>query len=151
MKSTLLFTLVIASVATGLHAESEIPVVAVHLEEHSAWDCAGSMPDVGIDALRTSYEGVGKIDAFVVFYNYGEAKGLSFGLDWPEAWGEGSWHDCGDMRLGSIVNPHDGTRIVWKKKSDHWRDLGGSAIWKSARHGWMRPWAKVCELNLRGK
>ena len=113
MKSALLATFLIVAVSAVLNAEPNLPAVAVHIEKHSTWDCYDRLPDVGIDALRTTYDGVGKIDAFVVFYNYREAKGLSFGLDWPEAWGEGSWHDCGDMRLGNIAKPHDGTSLVW--------------------------------------
>ena len=118
MKSALFAAGMIALFSTGLKADTNIPVVAIHIEKHSAWDCYDRLPDVGIDALRTTYDGVGRIDAFVVFYNYGEAKGLSFGLEWPEAWGEGSWHNCGDMSLGSIVNPHDGTSLIWQNCRD---------------------------------
>jgi hypothetical protein len=113
MKSALVTVVLIVAVSAVLNAEPRLPAVAVHIEQHSAWDCSDKMPDVGIDALRTTYDGVGKIDAFVVFYNFTETRGLSFGLEWPEAWGEGSWHDCGDMRLGSIVHPDDVTSIVW--------------------------------------
>jgi hypothetical protein len=114
MKSVVVMALLVAAASTGLVAGTDVTTVAVHVEPHSAWDCVDLLPDVGIDALRTTYDGVGKIDAFVVFYNYRETRGLSFTLNWPEAWGEGSWHDCGDMRLGSIKNPHDGTSIVWQ-------------------------------------
>jgi len=113
-KTVLLLALLVLAVSTGLSAGADIPVVAVHIEKHSVWDCVEKLPDVGTDALRTTFDGVGRIDAFIVFYNYSETKGLSFTLDWPEAWGEGSWRDCGDMRLGSIVKPKDGTSIVWQ-------------------------------------
>ena len=76
MKSALLATFLIVAVSVVLNAEPNLPAVAVHIEKHSAWDCADLLPDVGIDALRTTYDGVGKIDAFVVFYNYGDAWGL---------------------------------------------------------------------------
>jgi hypothetical protein len=115
MKSALFALLLVTVISGTLNAGTGIPVVAVHIEKHAAWDCRGPLPEAGLDRLVTTYEGVGEIDAFVVFYDFGEAKGLSFGLDWPEAWGAGSWHDCGDLRIGSIQEPGDVTSVVWQE------------------------------------
>jgi hypothetical protein len=105
--------ILVAAAAVASQAYTGIPAVAVHIEQHGAWDCAGMLPSAGIENLQTTYDGVGKVDAFVVFYGFRQMKGASFGLTWPETWGEGTWHECGDLKLGNITKPGDMTSIVW--------------------------------------
>jgi hypothetical protein len=114
MKKTLLALAILAVAPVALTAGTDLPAVALHIEKHGTWNCSTGLPDVEAANLMTTYEGVGRIDAFVVFYNFNEAKGLSFRLAWPATWGEASWHDCGDLRLGTITHPGDATSIVWK-------------------------------------
>jgi hypothetical protein len=114
MKGLVPVCLLVLALSGAADAGPHIPAVAVHIESHDEWDCRDRLPAVDIDDLVTTYDGVGRIDAFVVFYNFDEARGVAFGLEWPEAWGEGSWHDCGDLRIGSIKDPGDMTSVVWQ-------------------------------------
>jgi hypothetical protein len=113
MRSLFVMCILVAAAAAVAQAYTGIPAVAVHVEQHGDWDCAGMLPSAGIDNLETTFDGVGRVDAFVVFYGFGQVKGVSFGLTWPETWGEATWHECGDLKLGNITNPGDMTSIVW--------------------------------------
>jgi hypothetical protein len=113
MKSLFVACILVAAASTISHADTGIPAVAVHVDKEGTWDCAGLLPAAGRENLATTFDGVGKVDAFVVFYGFEEVKGVSFGLRWPETWGDGIWHDCGDLKLGSIKKPGDMTSIVW--------------------------------------
>ena len=110
---TLAFALIVVLAATLL-AEPQLPVVAVHIEKHTEKDCATMPPLPDLKDVKTTYEGVGRIDALVILYRYGEARGMSLGLTWPEAWGEGSWRDCSHLKIGGISSPGDETSIIWK-------------------------------------
>ena len=105
--------IVIVLIAT-LGWASQFPAIAIHIEPHRQWSCGGNLPDITPENLKTTYDGVGQIDAFVVLVDFGEAKGASFGLTWPEAWGSGKWHDCSYLKIGKIVSPGDVISLVWK-------------------------------------
>lgn len=92
----------------------KLPVVAVHIQKSAPRTCSGSMPLPALEDVKTTYEGVGEVDALILLYNFTEAKGFSLVLTWPEAWGIGRWSDCGDLNIGKIVNPGDPTAIIWK-------------------------------------
>jgi hypothetical protein len=92
----------------------EVPVIAVHIEKHGSFGC-DSLPAIEQGSLRTTYGGVGKIDAFVVLMRFKEAKGMTFGMKWPEAWGTGTWHDCSYLKISDIRSSGDVTSLVWKE------------------------------------
>ena len=98
------------AVATG-----ELPLMAIHIEEHADRACDYNLPVLDESSIKTTYDGVGKIDAFVVLTRFGEAKAISFGLTWPDAWGRGSWHDCSHLKIGGISTPGDVTSILWEE------------------------------------
>ncbi len=101
-------------VALDAYAEVELPVMAIHIEEHADRSCDYNLPVIDENSINTTYEGVGRIDAFVVLMRHGEAKAISFGLTWPEAWGNGSWQDCSHLKIAGISSPGDATSILWK-------------------------------------
>jgi hypothetical protein len=91
----------------------EVPMIAVHIAEHVSRNCE-ELPVIEETSLRTTYDGVGQIDAYVVLFRFKEAKGISFALTWPEAWGKGTWHDCSHLKIADITSPGDVTSLVWK-------------------------------------
>jgi hypothetical protein len=51
-----------------------------------------------------------------VAYDLVEYTTMEFGLAWPVAWGSCSWTRCaGDVSVGSVVHPGDGTAIAWSE------------------------------------
>jgi hypothetical protein len=102
-----------ATFVTDVSADTDFPVLAIHIEPHTPRDC-DNLPTIEEETLKTTYDGVGRIDAFVVISRFGEAKGVSFGLTWPEAWGRGEWHDCAHLKIADISSPGDMTSLVWK-------------------------------------
>ena len=107
MRSLFVTCILVAAAATVAQAYTGLPAVAVHIEKHGTWDCGGILPSAGLENLETTFDGVGKVDAFVVFYGFRQVQGVSFGLTWPETWGQGTWNECGDLKLGNM------TSIVW--------------------------------------
>lgn len=105
--------LMVASAATG----NDVPGVAVHIEKHARWSC-DNLPEITKGTLRTTYEGVGEIDAFVVLFDFTEARGMAFSMAWPETWGRGTWHDCSQLKIADITMPGDMTSLVFKKCAD---------------------------------
>ncbi|MFH1312064.1 MAG: right-handed parallel beta-helix repeat-containing protein [Candidatus Eisenbacteria bacterium] len=101
-------------VALDAYAEVDLPVIAIHIEEHADRSCDHNLPVIDENSINSTYDGVGRIDAFVVLLRYGEAKAISFALTWPEAWGSGSWHDCSHLKIADISSPGDETSILWK-------------------------------------
>jgi hypothetical protein len=95
-------------------AGAEAPAMLVHMERHTGWKCHEDHPAIGKRGFVTTHSGVGEVDAYIVLTRFDELKGISFGLRWPEAWGEADWKDCGDLRIGDIQLPGDVTSIVWK-------------------------------------
>jgi hypothetical protein len=72
------------------------------------------MPSLDSNRLRTTFEGVGEIDAFIVASGFNEMRVMSFGMTWPETWGRGIWQDCAWLKIGDIVRPGDNISIAWK-------------------------------------
>jgi predicted outer membrane repeat protein len=108
-----LLAIAVSLLALSASAGVEVPAVAVHIEKHSRWSC-DNLPAVTERTLKTTYDGVGEIDAFVVFFNFGEARGTSFAMTWPATWGRGTWHDCSQLKISDIAMPGDMTSIILK-------------------------------------
>jgi hypothetical protein len=102
--------LLVASAVAGVH----VPGVAVHIEKHARWSC-DNLPEITKGTIRTTYEGVGEIDAFVVLFDFTEVRGMAFSMTWPETWGRGTWHDCSQLKIADITMPGDMTSLVLKK------------------------------------
>lgn len=99
-------------VAAGMNSNHK---VAIHLLAHEARSCVKNFPTiVYCSDIVTTYEGCGDVDAFPIFFGLTGYRGIAFGLTWPTAWGSCSWTRCaGDVNIGNIVNPGDGTTISW--------------------------------------
>jgi hypothetical protein len=119
MKTAILAFILAVILAGLLAAESaaqrKMPVVAVHLVKSARRTCKSPGPLPDIEDVNTTYEGVGEVDAMVMLYNFTEIRGFSLALSWPEAWGIGSWKDCGDLHIGEISDPGDQAAIIWNE------------------------------------
>jgi hypothetical protein len=115
MKKHVVMLAFVCMLAGGAVAAGELPLMAIHIEEHADRACDYNLPVLDERSINTTYDGVGKIDAFVVLTRFREAKAISFGLTWPEAWGGGSWHDCSYLKIADITSPGDVTSILWEK------------------------------------
>jgi hypothetical protein len=112
----LVFAIIIAY-QTCAGAGAAAPKIAIHIEKYAQRVCHENMPEITRGGITGTYEGVGRVNAFVVLYDYEEVLGAAFGLVWPETWSEPAWQDCGAMRLGTIHHPGDRTNVMFEKCS----------------------------------
>lgn len=103
---------ILLALETCAAAQGAAPKVAVHIEKYTELTCVEDMPEITPEGIQTTYGGVGRVNAFVVIYDYEEVKGAAFGLSWPETWREPMWQDCGSMRLGAIHQPGDRMSVM---------------------------------------
>jgi hypothetical protein len=95
--------------------------IAVHVRQHDARGCRGFPVLRSCVDISTTYPGCGDIDVMPVFFYLIEYTGVEFGMTWPIEWGSMSWIRCaGDVDDGSIINPGDGTRVVWNACQTTW-------------------------------
>ncbi len=116
----LLFVLVpVLVLAARGHADTvgAAPKVAVHIEEYTERTCGENLPAITREDIVTTYPGVGRINAFIVVYDYDEVQGIAFGLAWPEVWRDPMWQDCGAVRIGAIHRPGDHTNVMFEECS----------------------------------
>jgi hypothetical protein len=106
---------VLLAFGTCVAAQGAAPKVAVHIEKYAELTCGEDIPEITREGIKTTYPGVGKVNAFVVIYDYEEVKGAAFGLSWPETWREPRWQDCGSMRIGNMRQPGDRTSVVFEE------------------------------------
>ncbi len=105
------------ALCTSAGADGTFPKVAVHIEKYAERTCDEEMPVIETEGIASTYGGVGRINAYVVLFDYEEVQGASFGLSWPETWQDAMWHDCGGVRLGAIHHPGDRINIMYEKCS----------------------------------
>lgn len=119
MRNVFLRLALAAAIALALQAcagaGGGAPKVAVHIEKYAEYTCDEEMPEITREGIATTYGGVGRINAFVVLYDYEEVLVAAFGLTWPETWRDAMWHDCGGMRLGAIHRPGDRINIMFEQ------------------------------------
>jgi hypothetical protein len=114
LTTALIMTLLITSTGPAV-AQGAAPKVAIHIEEYSPRVCHENVPELTRENITTTYSGVGRINAFVILYDYEAVRGMGFGLAWPETWQEPMWQDCGAVRMGAIHHPGDRTNLMLEK------------------------------------
>ena len=84
------------------------------------------------EAISTTWANTGDFCAMPVFFDLVEYVAVGFGIDWPADWGTGSWVRCkGDLAVGGITNPGEGTGITWTACQNTWSVAPGY-IWLAA-------------------
>ena len=106
--------------------------VAIHLKAHPT-SCTKSYPAFATcESIIATRAPLGDLDAMPVFYQLTSYTVHEFGLTWPIEWGSGSWIRCkGDIAVGGIVYPGEGTAIAWTSCQVGW-GLATGALWLTA-------------------
>ncbi len=86
---------------------------AVHVKAHNNKQSCGTLPAIaGCADIVTTYTG-SDFDAFPVFYDLTEYKGLEYGMTWPAWTYSGAFTNCADLVIGDILNPGDHIAHAW--------------------------------------
>jgi uncharacterized repeat protein (TIGR01451 family) len=105
---------------------------AIHIKAHPTSCTKGYPTFATCSSIATTWAGTGDIDAMPVFYDLVGYVAVGFGLDWPAEWGSTSWVKCrGDLAVGTIKDPGDGTGITWTTCQSSWSVSPGAA-WLAA-------------------
>jgi hypothetical protein len=104
-------TLVLSAVAFA--GNNTAAKVAIHVRAHNAkLACALATPIEDCTGVVTT-EPTFSVDAFPVFYDLVEFKGVEYGLCWP-AWAySAAFNNCADLVIGAIAWPGDGASHAW--------------------------------------
>lgn len=112
-----LTVLIASALSTCAAAQATSPKAGIHIEKYAERTCHEDMPELTREGIESTYNGVGRINAFLVVYDYDEFQVAAFGLAWPENWADPMWHDCGGVRLGSIHRPGNRINIMYEECS----------------------------------
>jgi hypothetical protein len=115
MKMSMAIGLLVTLVPLGLALAGNNPQVkvAVHVVPHSSGlDCAGLPAIASCEDITTTCAAAG-FDAFPVFFDLTEFKGVGYGLCWPDWEASAAWTQCADEAVGSIARPGDGLYQTW--------------------------------------
>ena len=115
MKKTILIAFVVVLVLAGGVWAGNNPIVkvAVHVKAHNSEQSCGDLPAIATcEDIITTFAG-SSFDAFPVFFDLTEYKGVKFGLCWPDWIYSAAWSGCADMETGDIVWPGDGVYLTW--------------------------------------
>ena len=114
--------------------------IAIHLKAHPT-SCTKSYPAfANCDAINETWVPTGDVDAMPVFYNLASYVVHEFGLTWPAEWGSTSWVRCkGDIAVGGILYPGDGTAIAWTSCQVGWGLATGAAWLTATGPGYVTP------------
>ena len=95
--------------------------LAIHVKSHPT-SCASGYPSfTHCSQIAFTYDGGGDVDVLPVFFELREYYVVEFGLDWPWTWGSISWVRCkGDIAVGTIARPGEGTAIDWTTCQSGW-------------------------------
>ena len=96
----------------AIHTQATAPVCTV-----KAWPVFTSC-----SAIKTTFPGSGvPVYVMPVFYDLVEFTVTEFGLQWPALWYTMIWARCkGDIAVGGISQPGDGTAISWSACQTMW-------------------------------
>lgn len=94
-----------------LAGNNPIAKVAVHVVPHGSPSCK-ALPSIASceDIIET--EASSNVDAYPVFYDMVEYKGIAYAMTWPGA-SSGAFTGCSEFTVGDIVWPGDGTSHTW--------------------------------------
>jgi hypothetical protein len=109
----LALTLVITAAAIAGQGMNPLTKIGIHARAHGACKTLPTFPAcssiiTAIPALNAD------IDVIPVLFDITQYTVAEFGMTWPAEWGTGSWSRClGNIAIGTIHNPGEGTAISW--------------------------------------
>jgi hypothetical protein len=95
-------TLVLSAVALAANSSAQ---VAVHVRAHNAKAGCTVGPFTACTDITTTLAAP-SVDAFMVFYNLEEWKGVAFGFCWDATISSGTWNGCADLEIPSWSGPY---------------------------------------------
>jgi len=122
MKKVLVIAIALTFVATAVIAGGNpAHKVAIHVKAHPT-SCTKSYPVfTSCSGIVHTWAAQGDLDVMPVFYDLASYSAIGFGLTWPAEWLTMSWTRCkGDLAVGGISNPGDGTGITWTVCQTSW-------------------------------
>ena len=103
-------TLVLSAVAFA--GNNPVAKVAVHVRAHPLKLNCNTVPIAGCADIVTTYPGF-SVDAFPVFYDLTEYKGVEYGLCWPAWTYSAAFLSCSDLVIGVIDWPGSEAAHTW--------------------------------------
>lgn len=129
MKKVLVIAIALTFVATAaLAGGNPATKIAIHTKAHPTSCTKGYPVFAACTDINTTWTALGDFDAMPVFYDLVAYTVTEFALTWPAAWGSTSWVRCkGDLAVGGILNPGEGTAIAWTACQTGWGVAPGYA------------------------
>jgi hypothetical protein len=114
--------------------------IAIHLKAHPTSCTKGYPTFTKCENINTTWASLGDLDAMPVFYDLVGYSVTEFGLTWPWIWGSCSWIRCkGDIAVGTIYYPGDGTSIAWTTCQTGWGIAPGAGWLIATEPGMVCP------------
>ncbi|MFH1218900.1 MAG: hypothetical protein V1694_00400, partial [Candidatus Eisenbacteria bacterium] len=123
--------------------------IAIHLKAHPT-SCTKLYPAfTDCNMINETWLPIGDFDAMPVFYDLASYTVHEFGLTWPAEWGSTSWIRCkGDIAVGTILLPGEGTAIAWTVCQFGWGLATGAAWLTATGPGYVTPVANPATMQI---
>lgn len=132
MKKVLVIAIALTFVATAaLAGGNPAHKAAIHCKAYPITSCTKGWPSITTcSGIVYTWANLGDFEAMPVFYDLVQYSAIGFGLTWPAEWGSMAWSRCkGDLAVGGIVYPGEGTGITWTACQTSWSVVMG--------YGWL--------------
>jgi hypothetical protein len=107
------FVMVLAFTACAFAGNNPLAKVSIHVKAHNSKQGCGNLPAIAsCEDINTTY-GESSFDAFPVFFDLAEFRGVGYGMCWPDWSYSAAWGQCADLVIGEIVWPGDGVYQTW--------------------------------------
>ena len=99
--------------AVAFAANNPVAKVAIHVRPHNAKaGCTITPPIVDCTGIITTDPNF-SVDAFPIFYDLTEFKGVLYGLMWPAWTYSAAFTSCSDLVIGAVDWPGSGAAHTW--------------------------------------
>jgi len=125
-------TLVITAAALAGPGQNPLTKIAIHAKAYPT-TCKQIPTFADCHGIVTTLAGSGgNVNVIPVLFDIASYTVAEFGMTWPAEWGTMSWLRCkGNIAIGTIMNPGDGTAISWSVCMAGWSVAPGL--------GWLTP------------
>jgi len=142
MKKVLVIAIALTFVMAAWAMAGDNPTnkIAIHFKTHPTSCLKGYPVITTCEGIVETWAPLGDLDAMPVFYDLVSYGVVETGLTWPAEWLSTSWVRCkGDIAVGNIVNPGDGTAIAWTACQTTWGVIPGAAWLAATGAGYVCP------------
>ena len=111
--SIMVMAFLIGIVSIALAGNNPEAKVAIHVRDHNAKAaCNPGVIIAGCADIVTTYAGF-STDAYPVFYDLAEFKGVEYGVCWPAWTYSAAFANCADLVIGAIAWSGEGASHTW--------------------------------------